>query len=219
MSGERPTVALVHATQASIGPALAAFADRFPGARLWNLLDDLLISEAEEAGGVTPALRARMLGLIRHAVDGGADAVLLTCSMYGPVALEAAADHRVPVLSSDQALFDQVASHEPPAVAVLGPVRAGVADTVERLRDRIGDVRVTGIVVDGSRAAAGDTALLGRLVADEARRAEPGADLIVLGQFSLAPAHSAVEAAVSVPVLSPPRLAVDVLREHFEARP
>lgn len=30
-----------------------------------------------------------------------ADAVLLTCSMYGPVAVEAAAQHPVPVLASD----------------------------------------------------------------------------------------------------------------------
>jgi Asp/Glu/hydantoin racemase len=126
----------------------------------------------------------------------------------------------VPVLPSDQALFDQVARHAPTCVAVLGPVRAGVVDTVARLRDRIGDARVTGTVVDGSRAAtsAGDLALLDRLVADEARRAEPDADLVVLGQFSISPAHAAAQAAVSVPVLSPPHLAADVLREHFEAR-
>ena len=42
--------------------------------------------DADAAGGLTPALRDRMSTLIRYAVDGGADAVLLSCSMYGPVA-------------------------------------------------------------------------------------------------------------------------------------
>ena len=79
MSGGPPTVALVHATPAAMAPARSAFADRFPQARLWNLLDDRLISEAEATGGLTPALRHRMQTLIRHAVDGGADAVLLSC--------------------------------------------------------------------------------------------------------------------------------------------
>ena len=50
MTSHAPTVALIHATPAAMAPARAAFADRFPEARLWNLLDDLLISDAEAAG-------------------------------------------------------------------------------------------------------------------------------------------------------------------------
>ncbi len=76
MTPATPTVALIHATPAAMAPARAAFADRFPQARLWNLLDDLLISQAEEAGRITPPLRRRMERLIEQARDGGADAVL-----------------------------------------------------------------------------------------------------------------------------------------------
>ena len=74
-----PVVALIHATPAAMARARAAFDERFPPAELWNLLDDRLISEAEAAGGLTPALRHRMSAPIRHAVGGGADAVLLSC--------------------------------------------------------------------------------------------------------------------------------------------
>jgi Asp/Glu/hydantoin racemase len=220
-----PTVPLIHATPAAIPPARSAFNDRFPRARLWNLLDDLLITEAEAAGGLTPPLRRRMGTLIRHAVDGGADAVLLSCSMYGPVAAEAATAYPLPVLASDQALFDAVTTRVVEGarrVAVLGPIRAGVDDTVARLRDWLTardapDATITGTVVDGVRAAAaaGDHALLEQLVVDEARWLEPDADVIVLGQFSISPAQPAVTAAVSVPVLSPPHLAADVLRTRL----
>jgi len=223
--GESPTVALIHATPAAMPPARAAFTARFPQARLWNLLDDLLISEAEAAGGLTPGLRQRMRTLIRYAVDGGADAVLLSCSMYGPVAAEAAGAYPVPVLASDQALFDAVAARVTDGarrVAVLGPIRAGVDDTVARLRDWLTDrdapdAVITGSVVDGVReaAAARDQGLLEQLVADEARWIGSDADVIVLGQFSISSAQQAAQAAVAVPVLSPTHLAADVLRDRL----
>lgn len=222
MTSHTPTVALIHATPAAMAPARAAFADRFPEARLWNLLDDLLISEAEAAGSITPPLRRRMEHLIEHAVGGGADAVLLTCSMYGPVAHGTVPSRDVPVLASDDALFREVAEHRPATVAVLGPIRAGVEDTVARLRAHLGrdDVSVEGTVVVGAGAAAasGDLPLLERLMTDAARVAEQHADVVVLGQFSLTPAARAVAAAVSVPVLSPPHLAADALRSRLAAR-
>jgi Asp/Glu/hydantoin racemase len=215
-----PTVALIHATPAAMAPARDAFADRFPQARVWNLLDDLLISQAQEAGEVTSPLRARMERLIEHAITGGADAVLLTCSMYGPVAHEVVASAGVPVLASDDALFAAVAELRPRRVAVLGPIQAGVDDTVARLRAHLGDDRaeVTGVVVEGAAraASAGNLPELERLVTAVARAVERSADVIVLGQFSLSPAAAAVAAAVSVPVLSPPHLAADALHSRLD---
>jgi hypothetical protein len=107
-------------------------------------------------------------------------------------------------------------------IGVLGPIRAGVDDTVARLADWLGapELRISGVVVDGVReaAAAGDRAWLEQLVADEARRVAPDTDVVVLGQFSISPAQPAAQAAVSVPVLSPPHLAADVLRDRLTAR-
>ena len=225
MSDGSPTVALIHATSASMPPARAAFAERFAAARLWNLLDDLLITQAEAAGGLTPPLRHRMHTLIAHAVDGGADAVLLSCSMYGPVAIEVARTCPVPVMASDQALFDAVTDRVTGGarrVAVLGPIRAGVDDTVAEPCVQPGDrgapaVSITGSVVEGARAAAGDGDRLAQVVTDEARRVAPTSDLVVLGQFSISPALPAVAAAVSVPVLSPTHLAADVLRSRIDS--
>ncbi|RSM68246.1 hypothetical protein DMB66_13785 [Actinoplanes sp. ATCC 53533] len=225
MSSSHPTVALIHATPASMSPAHAAFAVAFPQARLWNLLDDLLISQAEQAGGVTSALHRRMRTLIQHAVDGGADAVLLTCSMYGPVARELSSAMPVPVLASDQALFDEVGRLSPRRVTVLGPVRTGVDDTVERLREHLADghsdTLVAGSVIDGAREAttSGDPRALDQAVRDAARSVPEEAELIVLGQFSISPAQPAAQAAVNVPVLSAPQLAAQTLRRHFALEP
>lgn len=195
-----PTIALIHGTPAAIVPARDAFTERFPEARLRNVLDDRLIADADAAGGLTPALKDRMATLIGYAVASGADAVLLTCSMYGPAT--EAGGWPVPVAASDQAMFARLRQDRPARVAVLGPLAAGVADTVARLREFLPGT-VVGITVDGGPD---------RLVA-AAERAAPTVDAIVLGQYSVSPAAAAVGAAVPVPVYSPPHLAAQALRE------
>ena len=44
----------------------------------------------------------------------------------------------------------------------------------------------------------------------------PDVDLVVIAQYSLAPTLPAIQAAVSVPVLSPPHLAASTLRDKLD---
>ncbi|MFU8872747.1 hypothetical protein [Micromonospora sp. SL4-19] len=220
MTDSPPTVAVVHATPAAMAPAADAFATAFPQARIWNLLDDLLLKQAEQESGITAPLRRRMSTLIGYAVDGGADAVLLSCSLYGPVAQELAPAYPVPVLASDQALFEEVARRRPARVTVLGPVRGGVDDTVARLRTHLAAAsvggKVAGAVVGGARTA-GDGAALAQLVGAAAQRVRQHSDLVLLGQFSLAPGLAAARDSADVPVLSAAHVAATALRRRLGA--
>jgi hypothetical protein len=215
-------VAIVHATPAAIAPAVAAFTERFPEAGLWHLLDDRLVTDAEAAGGLVAPLRRRMLSLIGHAISGGADGVLLTCSMYGPVARLATQLWERPVAGSDEAMYQRVVAERPARVAVLGSLETAVADSADRLRRVLADggvagTGVVGVLCPGAAAAAsaGDgAALLSSLRA----AAEPLAgevDLFLLGQYSLAPALDELQAALEVPVWSPPHVAADVLARRL----
>jgi hypothetical protein len=229
--GDGPTVALIHATPVAMAPAVAAFGERFPEAGLWHLLDDRLVSDAERAGGLVPPLRRRMLSLIGHAVAGGADGVLLTCSMYGPVARLAAQLWDRPVAGSDEAMYERVAAERPARVAVLGSLETAVADSADRLRGVLADggpaevggrgagpaTEVVGVVCPGAAAAAsaGDGAAL---LASLRSAAEPLAgevDLFLLGQYSLTPARAGLQAVLGVPVWSPPHVAADVLARRL----
>lgn len=224
MTTVRPLVALIHATPAAMEPAGAAFAERFPAAILWNLLDDRLITDAEGAGGVVPRLRRRMAGLIAHAIEGGADAVLLTCSQYGPGAELAATLYDVPVHGSDDAMLDWVVEAVPRAVAVLGSLESSVADSTRRL-DRLlvetygaNPTRVVGVMCPGAApaAAAGDNeALLASMLA----AAEPyrgAVNAFLLAQYSLTPVAAQLAERLAAPVLSPPHLAAEALRRRLE---
>ncbi|SDO08728.1 AroM protein [Klenkia soli] len=212
-------VALIHATPAAMAPARGALLDRFPGATLWNLLDDRLITEAEQAGGLTDPLRRRMEHLIDHAAAGGADAVLLTCSMYGSVVQDSPADWTIPVLGSDDALFARVVELAPGRIAVLSPNPTAVRDTNTRLGEYLDTQGLTGATVTGTVVNPGQgPADLEHAVTTAAQAAAADADLIVIGQFSLSPAVAAAAAAVSIPVLSPPHLAAEAIAVQLDRR-
>ncbi|BBC29834.1 hypothetical protein SGFS_011280 [Streptomyces graminofaciens] len=74
----RPLVALIHAVPPVVRIARQAFAHAFPEARLRNILDDRPLDDARDADGLTEALRRRMLRLIAHAMDTGAQGLPLT---------------------------------------------------------------------------------------------------------------------------------------------
>lgn len=220
-----PLVAVINATTASVSPAKAGLAEAFPEAAVWNLLDDRLISEAEASGGLTPALAKRMLSLIEYAINGGAEAVLLSCSMYGQVLEQARRDHDLPMLGSDEELFDEIARRSFRSVLLLGPLASAVEDSVTRLREVLGrrtggaTTRITGQIADGALAATarGDIEELVRVLQSAATPHLHDVNAVVLGNFSLAPAHASLEAALQMPVLSAPVLAAARLRQSLQA--
>lgn len=210
-----PLVALVHATPAAIGPAKSAFAEAFSEAELWHLLDDRLAADADAAGGLTPPLRKRMLTLIGHAVDNGADAVQLTCSMYGQVAQLAEQFWDVPVHGSDEKMLRELGWSKPARVGVIGSLSSAVADSAHRLGEIVPDTEIVPITATGAAeaAASGHAEELFVALENAARGHEVG--VFVLAQYSLTPQWRRLEAALSVPVLSPPQLAAGELRRRL----
>ncbi|MCK2244464.1 MULTISPECIES: aspartate/glutamate racemase family protein [unclassified Crossiella] len=200
-------VALISATPAAIGPATAALGERFPAADLWNLLDDKLLADARN--GVTPELAERMRRLIAYAVHGGADAVLLTCSLYGQLARTSTAS--VPVLAPDDAAFDDVLARAPRRVLVLASIAAALHDSVTRLRDRAPRLQVVGVHAPEAFAATGDTKALTDILL-RACQQESTVDSVLLAQYSLAPATVPLAAATGLPVFSGPRSAAARLK-------
>ncbi len=100
-------IALIHALKHSIAPIEDAFARLWPTARLANLLDDSLAADLARDGALTPAMTGRFLTLARYARASGADAILFTCSAFGPC-IEACARELapLPVLKPNQAMIE-----------------------------------------------------------------------------------------------------------------
>ena len=203
-------VTLVHALRHSPPPIEAAFARLWPEARLRNLLDDGLSADLARDGALTPAMTQRFLDLADYAVRSGTDAILFTCSAFGPCIEAVAAAHpAIPVLKPNEAMIEE-------AVALGGSIGllASFAPTLRSMpREFPPGLQLRPQLAEGALAAldGGDPAEHDRLAAKAARTLRD-CDAIALAQFSLARAAAAVQEATGRPVLTTPDCAVRKLR-------
>lgn len=195
-------ITLVHALKHSIQPVEAAFAKLWPEARLMNLLDDSLSADLARDGRLTEAMTERFLKLGRYAAGTGADAILFTCSAFGPcIEAVARAQAPMPVLKPNEAMIEQ-------AVAQGG--RIGLLSTfpptlASMPREFPSSIELVPKLAEGAMAALdrGDRAEHDRLVT-EASKDLRDCDLIALAQYSLAPTAALVAEATGRPILTTP---------------
>lgn len=203
-------IALIHALRHSPPPIEDAFTRLWPGQVLMSLLDDSLSADLAREGRLTPRMTERFLTLARYAAGTGADAILFTCSAFGPCIEACAADlEPLPVLKPNEAMIEE---------AMTAGQRIGLLVTFPGTIPSMTPEFPPGITVvpkvaEGALAAldAGDTAAHDRLAA-EAAKDLAACDAIALGQFSLARAKALVEAATGKRVLTTPDSAVLKLR-------
>jgi hypothetical protein len=209
-------IALIHALAHSVAPVNEALAAGWPQAARMNLLDDSLSADLARAGGLDDAMHDRFRRLAAYAVDCGCDAILFTCSAFGPCIEAVARTHPgVPVLKPNEAMVAQAAA----AGGRIGLV-ASFAPTLATMPSEFpaGTDLVTGLA-EGALSAldAGDTARHDAMVALAARRlVDQGCTSIALAQFSLARARDAVRQACGVPVLTTVDSAVAELRRRLD---
>ncbi|MEY9776307.1 hypothetical protein [Arthrobacter sp. MW3 TE3886] len=214
---KRPLVALISANPAAMTPANSAFADEFPEARLWNILDDRLQDDADPRG-VTGSLAERMHRLIDHAVIEGADAILLTCPVY-VAALRSYTDKcPVPLLDPDEMALNGVLAQAPDTVLVLAsapqPLTVAINRFINECAERAAPVEIRGAVATKAKEAAlaGNTEELTDALVSAVNGQPTAPDAILLAQYSLAPAARALETATGIPVFSGPLSSAAALR-------
>lgn len=208
-------IALIHALKHSIAPVEASFARLWPEASLMNLLDDSLSADLARDGRLTDAMTGRFLSLARYAAATSADAILFTCSAFGPCIEAVAGAHApLPVLKPNEAMIEQ-ATAQGRSIGLL----ATFAPTLASMPPEFpGSVEIVPKLAAGALAALdrGDRAEHDRLVAEAARELR-GCDLIALAQYSMAPAAALVAEASGRPVLTTPESAVLKLKQLLAA--
>ena len=207
-------ITLIHAMAASISPIEAAFRRLWPEVTLMNLLDSSLATDLARDGSLTPAMTDRFLALARYAQSTGSDAILFTCSAFGPC-IEACARELapIPVLKPNEAMIEE-------ALAIGGRIGllATFAPTLGSMPAEFpASVTLVSKLAEGAMAALdrGDfTAHDAAAIA--AARDLAGCDAIALAQFSLARAAAAIAAATGKPVLTTPDSAVRKLQRLLQ---
>lgn len=205
-------IALIHATPVAIEPIVDAFKRLWPEARISNLLEDSLATDLAAEGRLTQRMTDRFIELARYTHRCGAEAILFTCSAFGP-AIEAAREAvPVPVLKPNEAMLDEalqggsriglVATFEPSIPAL----RAELEDLA---RQRRKNISVSECAVPDALAAlhAGLASEHDHLIAAAVEKMGP-CDALILGQFSMASAADSIPQLPGRRVLTSPGSAV-----------
>ena len=212
-------IALIHATPAAVGPIKDAFAEAWPEPDLVNLLDDSLSRDRALTAELTDGIFSRFDALSRYAMLFGAEAILFTCSAFGPAIERVARSVEIPVLKPNEAMFAE-------AIAIGGtigmlatfePSIASMAEEFEEQASRAAaPATLESVLVPRAMAAlmAGRRDEHDALVAEAAARLT-GCDAIMLAQFSMAPAASRLLRQTRIPVLTSPESAVAALKKKL----
>ncbi len=191
-----------------------------------NLLDDSLSQDLALAGQLDDTMIARFHTLAEYAKRCGADAILFTCSAFGPTIESVKQTIGLPTLNPNEAMFDEAlalcratrSAHGTAArmglMTTFGPSAAPLVIELEAAACKLNmPLAIDNTCATGAMEAlnAGDFDTHDRLIVDRAVSLEK-CDVLMLGQFSMARAQGAVAAQLACPVLTSPQSAVQRLR-------
>jgi aspartate/glutamate racemase len=204
---------LIHALAHSVAPINDALARDWPDALRMNLVDDSLSADLAAGGGLDARMHARFERLAGYAFDCGCDALLFTCSAFGPC-IEAVARRAAdkPVLKPNEAMISDAA-----ASGLKVGLVATFAPTLRSMPAEFAAPPALALA-DGALAAlnAGQAARHDERIADAALGlVAQGCGIIALAQFSMARAAPLVRERTGVPVLTTVDSAVRALRRRL----
>ena len=218
----RPRIVLLHGTPVAMVPIQQSFAARWPEAEIVDLLDASLSVDRAKDHDLTPRMFERFVELGSYAHRIGADAILVTCSAFGPAIEHMGKTLPIPVLKPNEAMFRAAVARG----SRLGMLATFAPSVLTMTQEFDEFVAATGsgatlrtIVVDGAMDAlrGGDAEAHNRLVAARAPELAD-CDAIMLAHFSTSRAYDQTRALVDVPVLTSPDSAVDRMREMLARR-
>jgi len=202
-------------------PIHAAFKALWPEARLSNLLDDSLPGDLDRQGSITSRISDRFKALTGYAVDAGANAVLYTCSAFGPAIEDSRARVPIPVLKPNEAMIELAVAigGKICLIGTFAPALPSIeAELIAAARTAKKAIEVCQLFVEGAldalqagNAKEHDERIVRAVVALKK------CDVVCFSQFSMQSAAAAAAAAGRIPLLTTPDTAVTKLKQLLGA--
>lgn len=217
MTQARRSLALIHTVPALHPTFEGLLATIMPGWRPVALADESLLREAIRDGAVSATVARRLLALIWQAVDGGAEAVVVTCSSMGGAVEAARPFCPVPLFRIDEGMARQAVALGR-RIGVLATLPTTLAPTAALIRAVGPEAEVTPVLCDGAFALlqAGETAAHDAQVAAALTDLAGRVDVVVLAQASMARVLTTLPP-MPCPVLTSPEPGVQYLRDRLGA--
>lgn len=181
-----------------------------------SLQDPSVLAEVREAGYVTAAPAARLIGMYMDAVQQGAQAIINLCSSVGEVAdciQDAARYLGVPIVRVDEEMCREAVrkGRKIAVMATLPTTLEPTRNTVLRVAREMGRrVELVDVLVDGAFGL--DQEQFRALMAEHAGRVARDVDVILFAQGSMAYCESYIADMYQKTVLSSPRFGAAALK-------
>ena len=209
-------IVLIHAVPMAIEPIKCAFDELWPEPEIVNLFDDSLSIDRAKSNVLTTDMERRIADLGNYAESIGADGILFTCSAFGPAIDKVINNLTIPVLKPNEAMFEQ-ALNTGHRIGMLATFEQSIASMSKEFCEVRNTLSATGYLdaklVKGAMEflRQGNQAKHNELIAKTAATFQY-CDVLMLAQFSMVSAKSAVLKELNVPVLTAPEAAVKKLR-------
>jgi Asp/Glu/hydantoin racemase len=210
-------LAFIHTSHVLI-PTFAGLARKvLPGVETFHMTDESLIRNTIEAQALTRTTIRRLVAMIGSAHEGGADAVMVTCSSIGPGVKVAREVYDFPVLRVDEPMAES-AVQTGKRIGVAATLSTTLEPTIQLIEETAeSHGRAVEIVPSLCRGAfeavlAGDTEKHDSMLAEALVSLRERADVIVLAQASMARVVPKLSPGAT-PILSSPELALHHVRQ------
>lgn len=189
---------------------------------LYSLQDPSILADVREAGYVTAAPAARLIGMYMQAVEAGCDAMLNLCSSVGEVAdcaQDAARYLGVPIVRVDEEMCREAVRRGSRigVMATLPTTLTPTKNTVARVAREAGkNVELVDCLVDGAFGL--DQDQFRTRLTEAATAIIDKVDVVVLAQGSMAYAEPHLESVYGKAFLGSPRFGAAELKKALERK-
>ncbi|NJD04329.1 MAG: Asp/Glu/hydantoin racemase [Ruminiclostridium sp.] len=214
-------VAVIHTSFVSVGDLKDLFKEIMPSVKLINIVDDSLLAEVLEKGGLTNNVTRRICTYAMEAAAMGADMILNQCSSVGEAVDVARKMINIPYLKVDEPMAEEAAKIGG-NISVIATVPTTMGPSVRLIertaRDMNKEINIKRCLVEGAFDAlvkGGDKEKHNRMVLEKVREEAKEADVIVLAQGSMICLLPQL-GGIRVPVLTSPRSGVMRVRQLLD---
>ncbi|HYE11665.1 MAG TPA: aspartate/glutamate racemase family protein [Patescibacteria group bacterium] len=208
---------IIHTSLVSHSELMGLFSEIIPEAKVFNIVDDSLLHDVMQNGGINENIISRMCKYFEAAANNGADLIFNQCSSVGEASDIAAKLVNMPVVKVDEAMAEK-AVELGRKIAVVATVKSTMKPSCNLVRtkaEKAGKaVEVVEYLVDGAL----DVLMKEKnrekhnaLVLEMVKKAEAECDVIVLAQGSMTVLLSELKD-IKKPVLTSPRMGVEKAR-------
>jgi Asp/Glu/hydantoin racemase len=196
----------------------ALFAELVPEAKVHNLVDDSLLHDVMQNGGINEKIISRMCAYVQAAASNGADLIFNQCSSVGEAADIAARLVSVPVVKVDTAMAEK-AVELGTKIGVVATVQSTMKPSCNLIRTKAAEagkpVEIVEYLVDGALDVLmkeQNREKHNAMVLETVKKAEANCDVIVLAQGSMTVLLPELKG-IKKPVLTSPRMGVERARK------